>query len=218
MLVNRIENVFSFRKSALNFKGINDIDPSKTKEKYVDLSHQYSQSYVFDVSLYNSNNQILKECSLNSSNGFANFAKLNEYEYHDNGKLKTMKKYDTNRLPFYNIDTYKISHGQFPDSQYYKLTEYDSKGKTVKELSKTEDSLSEKIYNCGNGIARKDVEKPCSIDGVEYSIVELFFRNVRDTKPFRILGKDYWGEALIEIKDFAILSKIKRGYKQIKLK
>lgn len=209
MQILNLKNYLMENNYILNFKGINDIDYSKTKKNYSNTSHQYRDSVELDVCFYNSNKKPLKECALHSSNGHTIFHKMNEYEYHDNGNLKIRKIHETSSLPFYNVDLYKISNGQFPTSDSYELTEYNSTGNLIKKLKRNWNIISETLFNCERGIAKKEVKKPCSIDGISYDIVEIFYRKTTDTKPYRILGKDNWGKILLEITDFSKTSKIK---------
>ena len=175
----------------INFKGVNDVDPTKTINK----SHQfvynttslYGTIYVTDIKEYNSKGQILTErfCVVNDS-GEAPYYR--EYKYYNNGKLKSKLEKE-----------YKEDHN-------YHYEEYREDGSLYKSLSNNQKYVDEMIYNEG-GIAKKNVIKPGYIEDTACDTVELLYKKERSKTPYRILGKDYWGNLVKDIKDAGKLLK-----------
>ena len=182
----------------VNFNGINDVEHSKTTCNREYIGWYGGDFYANHTCEYNSNGQLLVD-KIDGS-GRCRFEKLVEYRYYDNGALKSKKSF---------VDRYdRPAYGD------YHLNEYNKDGTISRELSKWSDRISEIFYDIAAGIAKKEVKKPGMIyDPVcnehrTYSVVEKFYRKVKDSIPYRVLGKESNGKIIKEITNPKILSKI----------
>lgn len=176
-------NYSSLGKRNFAFKGVNDVDDSKTKVIREDNGLMYANAGKVVTTQYNSNGQMLSE----TVDPWRNYCtpKHQEWRYYESGHLKS-----------HRIDNY-----------YY--AEFYENGDTFKELSHdTKGAIHESIFNDG-GIALKKVIKPGFIEDTNCNTVELLYKKENSQTPYRVLGKDYWGNLIKDITDKAKLLKTK---------
>lgn len=184
-------NYSSLGKSNFAFKGVNDVDPSKSECYTIDKSTMYCPDGANYSKKYNSYGDILfNNVNVIGGRGF------------DRGRCEYWTYYDDRTLK---------SHleKQSYDSDAYVYREYRHDGSLYKKVCNNQDFVYEDIYNDGKNIGKKTVIKPGILEDKSCNTIELLYKKENSQAPYRVLGKDYWGNLLKDITDKAKLLKTK---------
>lgn len=159
-------NYSSLGKRNFAFKGINDIDPSKTTSETYYNEFEYGRNRIVNQ-FFNNQGKLLKKETKYILKGcpqqFPNM--LDEYTYYDNGKYKTISHEKNNGYSLY-------------DRQYYEYYENGSK-KIVKDEKHTIDDMisNHREYNKLGDIIKDITEKWNYLKGM--SIINNITKKVR---------------------------------------